>query len=424
MEKNKEVERENRKVVYNKGTTVVSKKRVVLICATAIFLIYCTILLVKLLRNPTDNFIVENGKIYQEESSIGYIIRDEQVVENEDASNNIVQLKAEGKKVANGEAIYRYSLENENEIKEKIEELDKQIQELLRNENNLFSTDIKLLESQVEDTLEKVYENTNLQEIEQYKKEISNEITKKAKIAGNLTTNGSYVKQLIQQRSEYENQLNTNAKYIYSNKSGIVSYRIDELESKLTVGDFNYLNKDFLESLKLKTGQIVGSNSTKVKIVNNFKCYIACISKTDEAKKSEVGNKLKIRLPNSEEIPAKIVHKADQGNGDILLVFEIEQSVEKLMDYRKIMFDIIWWSDSGIKIPNSAINYEGNFAYVIRNRAGYEEKILVKVLRQNDSYSIVENYSTEELEQAGYNLGSLDSKKTISLYDEIIIKKK
>ena len=424
MEKNKEVERGNRKVVYNKGTTVVSKKRVVLICATAIFLIYCTILLVKLLRNPTDNFIVENGKIYQEESSIGYIIRDEQVVENEDASNNIVQLKAEGKKVANGEAIYRYSLENENEIKEKIEELDKQIQELLRNENNLFSTDIKLLESQVEDTLEKVYENTNLQEIEQYKKEISNEITKKAKIAGNLTTNGSYVKQLIQQRSEYENQLNTNAKYIYSNKSGIVSYRIDELESKLTVGDFNYLNKDFLESLKLKTGQIVGSNSTKVKIVNNFKCYIACISKTDEAKKSEVGNKLKIRLPNSEEIPAKIVHKADQGNGDILLVFEIEQSVEKLMDYRKIMFDIIWWSDSGIKIPNSAINYEGNFAYVIRNRAGYEEKILVKVLRQNDSYSIVENYSTEELEQAGYNLGSLDSKKTISLYDEIIIKKK
>ena len=134
MEKNKEVERGNRKVVYNKGTTVVSKKRVVLICATAIFLIYCTILLVKLLRNPTDNFIVENGKIYQEESSIGYIIRDEQVVENEEASNNIVQLKAEGKKVANGEAIYRYSLENENEIKEKIEELDKQIQELLRNE--------------------------------------------------------------------------------------------------------------------------------------------------------------------------------------------------------------------------------------------------------------------------------------------------
>lgn len=424
MEKNKEVVKESKRIVNNKEKIVISKKRVILIGTTVIFLIYCTFLLIKLLRNPTDTFIVENGKIYKEESTLGYIIRDEQVIENEENSGKIVQLKTEGKKVANGEAVFRYSLENEDEIKEKIEELDKQIQEALQNENNLFSTDIKLLESQIENTLEKVYENTNLQQIEQYKKEIGNEITKKAKIAGNLTSNGSYVKQLIQQRSEYENQLNTNAKYVYSNKSGIISYRIDDLESKLKVDDFSYLSKEFLDSLSLKSGQIVGSNSSKAKIVNNFKCYIACISKTDEASKSEVGNKLKIRLPNAEEIPAKIVHKAEQGNGETLLVFEIEQSVEQLIDYRKIMFDIIWWSDSGIKVPNSAINYEGNFAYVMRNRAGYEEKILVKVLRQNDNYSIVENYSTEELEQAGYDLNSLDSKKSISLYDEIIIKKK
>lgn len=414
----------NNIIKNNKSKIVISKKRIVLVCVTIVFLIYCTVLLIKLLRNPTDTFIVENGKIYQEESAIGYIIRDEQIVENEENVGSIVQLKTEGKKVANGEAIYRYSLENENEIKGKIEELDKQIQDSLQKENNLFSTDIKLLESQIEDTLDKVYENTNVQQIEQYKKEISNEVTKKAKIAGNLTTNGSYIKQLIQQRSEYENQLNTNAKYIYSNKSGIISYRIDELESKLTIDNFDYLNKEFLESLNLKTGQIVASNSSKAKIVNNFKCYIACLSKTNEALKSEVGNKIKIRLPNAEEIPAKIVYKADQSNNETLLVLEFEESVEKLIDYRKIMFDIIWWSDSGIKVPNSAINYEGKIAYVIRNRAGYEEKIFVKVLRQNENYSIVENYSTEELEQAGYDLSNLDNKKSISIYDEIIIKKK
>ena len=414
----------NNIIKNNKSKIVISKKRIVLVCVTIVFLIYCTVLLIKLLRNPTDTFVVENGKIYQEESAIGYIIRDEQIVENEENVGSIVQLKTEGKKVANGEAIYRYSLENENEIKGKIEELDKQIQDSLQKENNLFSTDIKLLESQIEDTLDKVYENTNVQQIEQYKKEISNEVTKKAKIAGNLTTNGSYIKQLIQQRSEYENQLNTNAKYIYSNKSGIISYRIDELESKLTIDNFDYLNKEFLESLNLKTGQIVASNSSKAKIVNNFKCYIACLSKTNEALKSEVGNKIKIRLPNAEEIPAKIVYKADQSNNETLLVLEFEESVEKLIDYRKIMFDIIWWSDSGIKVPNSAINYEGKIAYVIRNRAGYEEKIFVKVLRQNENYSIVENYSTEELEQAGYDLSNLDNKKSISIYDEIIIKKK
>ena len=88
------------------------------------------------------------------------------------------------------------------------------------------------------------------------------------------------------------------------------------------------------------------------------------------------------------------------------------------------MYDVIWWSDSGIKIPNSAIKYDGNFAYVERNRAGYTEKVLVKVLRQNDNYAIVENYSTAELESLGYNSDSIDVKKSISLYDEILINKK
>ena len=221
-----------------------------------------------------------------------------------------------------------------------------------------------------------------------------------------------------------ESQLNTNSKYIYANKSGIISYKVDDFENILTTNDFNYLNKQFLESLNLKTGQIIASSNTKAKIINNFKCYITCLSKTEEALKSEVGSKIKVRLPNSEEVPAKIIHKVNESDDEVLLVFEIEKSVEELINYRKVAFDIIWWSDSGIKVPNSAIHYDGDFAYVVRNRAGYEEKILVKLLRQNDKYSIVENYSTAELEELNYNIDTLNGKKSISLYDEILIKGK
>ena len=406
-----------------KERTLNTKKARIAIIVVVTFLIYIIYLFVKLLANPTATFIVEQGKIYKEETQEGYIIRDEHIIENDEQTGKMVQLKAEGKKVANGEAIYRFSLENEEELNNKIEELDLKIQEALQKENTLFSTDIKLLETQIEEKLENIYENTDVKEVDQYKKEISNAITKKAKIAGDLTASGSYVKQLIEERSQYENQLNSNSKYVYSNRSGIISYKVDNLENTLTVGNFDYLNKEFLQSLNLKNGQIIASNSTKAKIINNFECYLACISKTEEAANSQIGNNIKIRLPNSEEIPAKIVYKSQEDNNEVLLVLEIEQSVEKLINYRKIAFDIIWWSDSGIKIPNSAIQYEGKFAYVVRNRAGYEEKILIKVLRQNDSYSIVENYSTAELEEAGYDLSTLDSKKSISLYDEIIVKK-
>ena len=46
----------------------------------AIILIYAIYLVAKLVKNPTNTFIVTNGKISQEESKIGYIVREETVV--------------------------------------------------------------------------------------------------------------------------------------------------------------------------------------------------------------------------------------------------------------------------------------------------------------------------------------------------------
>ena len=145
---------------------------------------------------------------------------------------------------------------------------------------------------------------------------------------------------------------------------------------------------------------------------------------SDEASKAKAGDTLKLRLPNSSEISTKITYIKDEENGNRLFVFEIENEVQELIRYRKIVFDVIWWSDTGLKVPVSAINNEEKLTYVTRNRAGYEEKVYVKVVRQNSKYAIVENYSNEELVSLGYDLNNLSGKKSISLYDEIKVKAK
>lgn len=400
------------------------KRTKIALILAGIFMIYCIVILVKLLANPTDTVIVEQGKIYKEENVEGYIIRDESIVENEETSSKIIHLKNECDKVSKGEAIYRYSVENEDELNENIKNLDDKIQEALKSEVTFFSSDLKLLESQIELQLENIHENTNMKELEHYKKNISNLTTKKAKIAGELSPGNSYIQELIKQRNEIENQVNSGSKYVYANRSGIISYKVDGLENKLTVGDFSYIDKKFLESLNLKRSQIVATSNTGAKIIDNFKCYIAFTSKSEEAVNSNVGDSLKLRLPNTEEIKAKIVQKTNDSDKEVTLVVETDKSVEELVNYRKINIDVIWWSYSGIKIPNSSIQYDGNFAYVIRNKAGYEEKIIVKILKQNDNYSIVDNYSTAELQEAGYDMNTLGTKKSIGIYDEIYVKRK
>ena len=56
-------------------------------------------------------------------------------------------------------------------------------------------------------------------------------------------------------------------------------------------------------------------------------------------------------------------------------------------DYRKISFDLIWWDETGLKIPNQAIVEIDGLKYVVRNRAGYLNKILVNVTKQGEEYS-------------------------------------
>ena len=355
-----------------------------------------------------------------EESTEGYIIREESVIENQTSKNTIVPIKTEGERVSKGDSVYRYYSSEEDNLVKKIQEYDKKIQDAMSNENNLFTSDIKILDNQIENKLSELYKLNDIHKINEYKNDINTYITKKAKIAGELSPAGSYIKKLIDERSQFETELNGNSEYVTAPVSGIVSYRVDGLEDVLSTTDFSKLNKQFLQKLNVKTSQVIASSEEKGKIINNYECYIATCLKSDEAKKSEIDDDVKVRLPNGREINAIIKHKEVSGD-DVVLVLKIRDYVEELIAYRKISFDVIWWSKAGLKVPNSAVFEEKNLNYVIRDRAGYLERIYVKVLKQNDKQSIITNYSSNDLQELGYDSEFISNKKSISVYDEVLV---
>ena len=402
----------------------INAKIVVAIIIILAIIVYAIYALARLIMNPTDTCLVENGKISLEESVKGYIIRDETVIKGENYKNGIAQIKTEGEKVAKGDSIFRYYTSGEESLIKKIKELDVKIQEAMEKENGVYTSDIKTLEEQIQKKLYEAYEQNDLQKIKEYKKDLSNNITKKAKIAGENSPAGSYLKQLISQRSEYENQLNSGSEYITAPKSGVVSYRVDGLEDVLTPSNLASLSKDMLEGLKLKTGEIVSTSDESGKIIDNFYAYIACILKNEniEAAGVKVDSSLKIRLSNSKECTATIEYIAQENEDESLVVLKITECVEELINYRKISLDILWWSESGLKVPNSAIKYESDdLAYITRKRVGYTDDIYVKILKQNDKYSIIENYTNTELKEKGVSEEKRKNRRTISLYDEIEI---
>ena len=408
--------KKQKKKLNNKKVIVISGILLVLL----IYLIYVIYLLIK---QPTNVFTVEEGKLYKEETDIGYVIRNEKVVRGENYKNGMEQIITEGEKAAANENIFRYYSTNEESLKTKIAELDGKIQEAMAKEDtNIPTSDVKILENQIDQKIENINKITNMSQLEEEKKQIDELVSKKAKIAGETSPQGSYLRNLIDERKGYESQLNSGAEYVKAPISGIVSYRVDGLEEVLTPDNFSNLSKEYLEGLNLSTGKIVATSNEAGKVIDNFYCYIATITSSEEAKQAEVGDKVKARLSNNIETDAEITNIIKEDDGDIILILRLTEQIKELINYRKITFDLIWWNTSGLKVPNQAIVTENELNYVVRNRAGYLSKILVKIKRQGDKYSIIESYDTEELKDLGFSDTEIANYKKISIYDEVLIK--
>ncbi len=423
MKRTTNVEKKNEKKKENKFIKFLKKhrKKILLLVLLCIFA-YITYMVVQLIKNPTDTVYVEMGQIREEELAVGYIIRDETVLKGDNYKNGLEQIKTEGEKVAKGESVFRYYSNNEENLVKKIQELDEKIDEAMAKEDSLVDT--KVLEEQIDVKINELYGESNLKVIQNNKDEILTNMSKKSKIAGEQSPAGSYLKKLIDERKEYENELNSGAKALEATKSGIVSYRIDGYEDVFTADDFGKYTKDFLDDLKLKTGQIIPMSSEAGKIVDNYNCYIVCVLDSEYSDSAEVGDEVTIKLPSGKETDATIEYKTVDGRENILTL-KIDEGVEELTSYRKISFSIVWWSKTGLRIPNSAIKTEeknGNqISFVTRTRIGYEDKIIVKILKTNEKYSIVTNYTSDELTDLGYTIEEIRQMPNVAIYDEILL---
>ena len=393
-------------------------KKIITVILLLLIVSYVVYAIYLLIVDPTDTYIIKQGTLSEEDSTSGYVIREEYVVKEEN-SNGIYAIASEGEKVAKSDSIFRYYSDSEKQISTKINELNYKIQDLLEKEKYEPSADIKSIENQIDNQIKSINTLNNSQEISEYKNSIDSLISKKINFIGDVIDNKE-IKQLVKERKTYEDQLKKGSQYQKAEISGIVSYRVDGLEDELVVDNFDNLTEEYLENLGLKTGQIVATSSDCGKVIDNFKCYIAVTMNSPKAMESKVGDNVEIRTSNKKEIKAKIV-QINEESGKRTIIFQTNNLLDEFISHRKIAIDVIWWSESGLKIPNQALIEENGLYYVMKNKAGMQSKMLVKLKGQTDKFSIISSYSAKELQAIGYNEKDIRNYKKISNYDEIML---
>ena len=237
------------------------EKRHIIYIIFAVIVIYIFYSIFLLVRKPTDTFTINSGVVTLEESATGYIIREEQVLKGNNYKNGLTAIVSEGERAAKGQTIFRYSSGQEDEIKAKIEEVNLKLQDALAKQTVITpTTDIKNLEKQIDEKTQNLRNLTDIHTITEYKKEIEELASKKAKIVGALSQSGAYIQELTKQKEQYEAQLISDSEYITAPVSGVVSYRVDGLEDALSTNDLSNLTEEKLENLGLKTGKIISTS--------------------------------------------------------------------------------------------------------------------------------------------------------------------
>ena len=396
-------------------------QKIIAILSAIVIISYIAYAVYLLIVHSDDTYVITQGTISQEDESVGYIIRDEQVKKIDNYTNGIYAIASEGQRVAINEPIFRYYSDTEKQITAQITEINYKIQDLLEKDKNVTSADIKAIESQIEDKVENISTLSNYQEINEYKKNIDTLISKKINFIGDVTENKE-IKNLIKERKNLENKFKNGTEYQRAPTSGIVSYRVDGLEEKLSPENLNIINEQYLEGLDLKTGQIISASNESGKVIDNFKCYIAIVLNSKEAMEAKANDKVQLRIANDKEETAKII-QINEESGKRTIIFQLDQMPEELINHRKIGIDVIWWDVSGLKVPNQALAKENELYYVTRDKAGVQSKILVKVKKQTDKYSIIESYKSEELQELGIDAQEIKNYKKITNYDEVIVNK-
>lgn len=404
----------------------------VVISIIIIVIIYTLIQIVLFLKKPTNLTLIKNGELIKYEEVEGYIIRDETIIDTSKYSGTPNITISDANRVAKGSTIISYISNSQESLIKKITQLDEKIQKALEEQKTTYSADVKELESTIQYNLyEMLKYRSDVYEISEFKSTINEKIEKKAKIVGELSPTGSLVKSLIDERLEYEKELNNSRQELISPAAGLVSYRVDNLENILTPNSFTALSIEKLENLRITLGQIIPINTSTVKIIDNFSCYIAIPMYSEESKNLSLNSTVKLRINNNENyIKATVSYISEEKNAR-LVILKITNNIEELTKYRKIELDVIWWSDTGLKVPTNAIKekdiYNSNnekiatISAVTVQEAGYKEDIWIKIIRESGNFAIIENYSDEELLELGIDKNQINNNGSISLYDEIII---
>ena len=367
---------------------------------------------VRLYKAAATEFAVEIS-CEETENTVGYFLRDEQVVYSGNSKYFDIIIANGGKVSKNGIIANVYSTENAAKIQSQIRELQTKIDEYKSvasagngaNDSSSYIGNVKKDAIDISDNVaiqnpSMAFESATNYLVSIIKHKISN---------GEITDYSSTVNSLEKQMNELKSQGSTVTKHLTSPVSGYFTYKADGLETSLSMGMTNDFNSSVYENIKsICENSSVVSNSIG-KVVKGSDWRLCFKSSADKFEKTPVGSTLYIRRPSltDSKIKCTVIEIKEEGN-DVYVVLQSNVVTGDILSQRVCEIEVIIDSYNGLRVDKNAIRKIDGVEGVFVKSNGILRYRKVDILYIGSTYAVIKY--------------DLVDKSRVQAYDEVVVK--
>ncbi|WP_202711224.1 HlyD family efflux transporter periplasmic adaptor subunit [Sporosalibacterium faouarense] len=408
------------------------KAKIFLVIIIMVYLVFRII--PTLHASKLETYTATKGEIEIVKEFDGIVFKNETVYKAT-ANGQITFFANEGDRIGVNHKIAEISLNDDLEQKkEELKEIETEIENLQDNNisKNIFEEDINKNQEYIDSLIIEIQKSIlkeDYKRVSEIRKILDERLDKQSTMTGENTYNAASIDLLEQRREKLLEEISTsNIEYI-SEKSGVISYDIDNLEmvyvpqklGELYPKNFNKIDKDVMKQF---SGKKVNSGEQIYKIIDNYEWFLAIKIIDEEVIDSlDEENHVYIRLDDSgEELKAKI-YKINKENSQAVLILSLNKKLYDFYQMRYTPVQIILNRYEGLKIPSkSIVEKYGIKGVYIKGAGGITKFRGINVLGSDKDYTIVE-------EREGYNnsiIKTTNNGETVNIvalaiYDEIIV---
>ncbi|NLY47169.1 MAG: hypothetical protein GX053_14455 [Tissierella sp.] len=380
-----------------------------------------------IIKNPKTILPKEEEYIVSVEAQ-SVLIKDETVYDI-DGTMVIDPGVEEGKKVPQGFQIGKANIVKDiSSLDEELKEINKAI-ELLNEKNygaEVFKEDEESLASTQESLINEIQKRIKEKDyasIGDLKDQIYFTDKKLSDVSVDNTLLGQSLESLNSRKEIIIAEINNNSINYYTQKSGVISFLIDDFENMYVPKEFENYTYDKLQipetNKKKRSDKEEEKTLNKYKIINNFNWYLAIkIDNISNVASYELNDSFYLKVAdNDRELVGNIV-AINQSNNKGVYIIKFNSYLYDYYDLRFPTVEIMLKRQNVYQIPSKAIiENDGQKGVYIKEFNGIVRFRPVEIIDEKDNYTFISKGNESRL----INLDSENPVRTISLYDEILI---